>query len=177
MFSFKKTVAVKCTRGNVRHTVKVLNYFLYLRQNVYVYSMNDHPLELTIRIDWSEMDLFGHVNNVSYFKYVQAARVNYWEHIGLTRLHTKENIGAMLASSSCQFKQPLFYPGNVLIRSRVEFMKTTSFGLRHQLINEKNELCAEAQDVMVLFNFNDHTKVLIPDTIREKIEETESRTF
>ncbi len=27
------------------------------------------PIILTLRIDWSEMDLFGHINNVMYAKY------------------------------------------------------------------------------------------------------------
>jgi len=40
--------------------------------------MSVFPSKLPIRIDWSEMDLFGHVNNVMYFKYIQASRVNYW---------------------------------------------------------------------------------------------------
>jgi acyl-CoA thioester hydrolase len=140
--------------------------------------MNEHyPLELKLRIDWSEMDLFGHVNNVSYFKYVQAARVNYWEHIGLTQLYAETNTGAMLASTSCKFKQPLFYPGNVIIRTRVEFMKTTSFGLKHQLWNDQEDLCGEAEDVVVVFDFNTHNKVAIPDTIRKKIELLEGKMF
>lgn len=140
--------------------------------------MNEHyPLELTLRIDWSEMDLFSHVNNVSYFKYVQAARVSYWEHIGLTQLHAAKNIGAMLASTACEFKQPLFYPGNVIIRSRVDFMKTTSFGICHRLLNDKHELCGEARDIVVVFDFNTHLKTTIPDEIRKKITETEGRPF
>lgn len=39
--------------------------------------MDNYNTSLELRIDWSEMDLFGHVNNVAFFKYVQASRVNY----------------------------------------------------------------------------------------------------
>lgn len=35
--------------------------------------------ELNLRIDWSELDLFGHVNNVMYAKYMQASRVHFME--------------------------------------------------------------------------------------------------
>ncbi|MCE3258723.1 MAG: hypothetical protein K0S12_364, partial [Bacteroidetes bacterium] len=41
------------------------------------FKMQDYKTEIKIQLDWSEMDLFGHVNNVAYFKYIQAARVNY----------------------------------------------------------------------------------------------------
>ena len=29
--------------------------------------------QITLRIDWSELDLFGHVNNVAFHKYAQTA--------------------------------------------------------------------------------------------------------
>ena len=61
------------------------------------------PVKLELRIDWSELDYFGHVNNVSFFKYIQAARVNYWDQIGLTKSHLETHIGPMLASCKCDF--------------------------------------------------------------------------
>jgi acyl-CoA thioester hydrolase len=29
------------------------------------------PVKLQLRLDWSELDYFGHVNNVSFFKYIR----------------------------------------------------------------------------------------------------------
>ena len=49
-------------------------------------SENIFPFTLQLRLDWSEMDLFGHINNVSYFKYIQASRVHYWEQSGISKL-------------------------------------------------------------------------------------------
>src|SRR5437899_551754 len=125
------------------------------------------PVKLNLRIDWSEMDMFGHVNNVAYFKYVQASRVNYWEQTILAELHKNNNIGSILASTGCQFKLPLFYPGNITVQARVNFMKTTSFGIEHQILNEQGRVVAEAQDVIVVFDFNKHEKVAIPQELRQ----------
>jgi acyl-CoA thioester hydrolase len=132
------------------------------------------PATLDLRIDWSEMDLFGHVNNIAFMKYVQAARVNYWELIGLTRMYEREKCGPMLASASCSFLKPLFYPGNVRVQSKLEFIKTTSFGLHHQLFNGQRELVAEAHDVIVMFDFNSNIKMEIPQAIRDAITSLES---
>ena len=44
------------------------------------------PIILTLRVDWSEMDLFGHINNVMYAKYIQSARVNFVEKIGIMKM-------------------------------------------------------------------------------------------
>jgi acyl-CoA thioester hydrolase len=134
------------------------------------------PLKLELRIDWSEMDLFGHVNNIAFMKYVQAARVNYWEQIGLTQMHARENHGPMLASSSCVFLKPLFYPGRVRIETKLEFIKTASFGLHHKLHNDKGELVAEAHDVVVMYNFNTQLKMEIPKQIRDAMDRAETKT-
>ncbi len=126
--------------------------------------------KLALRIDWSEMDLFGHVNNVAFMKYIQAARVNYWEKAGIIQMYAETKKGPMLASTGCTFLKPLHYPGNIIIQTTLEFIKTTSFGLHHQILNEKNEICAEAHDVVVFFDFNLNTKMEIPAVIRAAIE-------
>jgi len=125
------------------------------------------PVKLHLRLDWSEMDLFGHINNVMYFKFIQASRVNYWEHVGFLNRYFKEKIGPILVSTGCQFSKPLFYPDNITIEVRVEFIKNTSIGLHHRILNGKKELCAEAHDVIVLYNFAKNEKVIIPMELKE----------
>jgi acyl-CoA thioester hydrolase len=124
---------------------------------------------LTLRIDWSELDLFGHVNNVAYFKYVQASRVHFWEQLGMDVTQFPNPVGVMLASCNCSFIKPLFYPGEVTITVSVEFMKNTSFGFHHQVWNDRQELVAEAHDVMVMFDFAKQEKVPVPDELRKKM--------
>jgi acyl-CoA thioester hydrolase len=135
------------------------------------------PVKLALRIDWSEMDLFGHVNNVSYFKYIQASRVNYWEISGLESSFKETRIGPILLSTGCQFIQPLFYPGNIIVEASIEFIRNTSFGIHHRILNEKNEIVAEAHDVIVTFDFNKQEKVPVSDTFRNAVEALEGRTF
>lgn len=140
-------------------------------------STTTFPIALELRIDWSEIDLFGHVNNVMYMKYVQASRVNYWEKTTIYKHYVEGKIGPLLAATSCQFRKPLFYPGNVTIKTGVEFIKNTSFGLHHHLFNQAGELVATAEDVIVMFDFNKNEKVQIPEEIRMIIEKTEGRKF
>ncbi len=135
------------------------------------------PVQLKIRIDWSELDYFGHVNNVSFFKYVQSARVNYWDQIGLTQYYLQNNIGPMLASCSCDFKLPLHFPGEIKIESSVEFIRNSSFGLYHQIINSEGGSAAEARDVMVMFDFNQNHKISFPEIFKKKIESLEGKIY
>jgi len=123
-------------------------------------------LSLKIRIDWSEMDTYQHVNNVNFMKYMQSARVQFWEVSGLYKMHKETNKGPMLVSTKCDFKHPLFFPGHVCIKTKIEYIKNTSFGLYHQLYNDDGILCAEGHDVAVCFDFTSNKTFNIPEDLR-----------
>lgn len=139
--------------------------------------MPQSPLKLDLRIDWSELDLFGHVNNVAYFKYIQAARVNYWDVIGLSKMYDERQIGPMLVSCNCQFRQPLYYPGRITVETRMKFIGNTSFGFQHHILNETGDMAAEAEDVMVVFDFYNHEKQAFPVSLRATVEQLEGKSF
>jgi len=136
--------------------------------------MKNFTAKLELRIDWSEIDFFGHVNNLSILKYIQSARVNYLEITGLMQLQSEIKVGPILASTTCQFLKVLFYPGKITIYSKVEIIKNTSFIIQHKIFNDQNEIAAEAQDIIVVFDFNKNTKMPIPDKIKKNIAELEN---
>jgi acyl-CoA thioester hydrolase len=131
--------------------------------------MQDFNTQINIQLDWSEMDLFGHINNVAYFKYIQAARVNFCESAGINTHRADNPLSFAVASSSCNFKKPLFYPGSIVVKTKVEWIKNSSFQLKHIIINEAGELSAEGVDVLVLFDYSVNIKILIPEAVREKL--------
>jgi acyl-CoA thioester hydrolase len=130
-------------------------------------------MKLELRIDWSELDAFGHVNNLEIMKYAQAARVNYLRKVGLMQMQEEQKKGPILASIHTQFYQPLFFPGNVEVVSTVEYIKTSSFKIHHQILNDKKELAAEVQDILVFYDFAKGHKLTISQELREKFEAVE----
>lgn len=121
------------------------------------------------------MDLFGHINNLAFLKYIQAARVSYWEHINLYEYFRMHNIGPVLASVNCQYKKPLHYPGSVIASCGLRFIKNSSFGLSHRIIDDSGEIAAEAEDAMVLYDFNKNRKALFPEWMREEMNRLEKQ--
>ncbi|HEX2922269.1 MAG TPA: acyl-CoA thioesterase [Bacteroidales bacterium] len=128
------------------------------------------PVRLPLRIDWSETDIFGHINNLAIQKYAQAARVCLLEEAKLMNLLDTERKGPVIASTKCQFLKPVFYPGNVIAYSRVELLKNTSFGVFNVVINDNNEIVAQVNDIIVFFDFEKKTKTALPQNIRESLE-------
>lgn len=127
----------------------------------------------TSRIDWSDLDLLGHVNNIAFSRFFQAARVEYCGHIGLNVYQGMET-GPILAASRVQFTSQLFFPGNVRILTRLKKAGGTSIVLEHALYNDKGTLCAFAEDVVVRFDFKAGTKIPLGEDILAKIAAYES---
>lgn len=126
----------------------------------------DFPLEIELRIVWSDLDVYEHVNNVNIIRYLQSARVNIWELSGLYKSYKETNQGPMLVSSKVDFKKSLFYPGTITIKSRVGSIKSSSFSLEHIILNAQGEICIEAKDVAVCFDFTTEKTYQIPDNLR-----------
>lgn len=123
------------------------------------------------------MDLFGHINNVAYFKYIQAARVNYCELVGINTHKPEEKLSFAVAASSCRFKKPLHYPGDIIVKTKVEWIKNSSLQLNHVIVNSAGEICAEAEDVLVIFDYATNSKVNVPANVREKITQREKSVY
>jgi acyl-CoA thioester hydrolase len=132
-------------------------------------GMRGFSRKLELRIDWGELDAFGHVNNLSLMKYVQAARIICLDAVGLMQSQAEEGIGPILASIHCQFCKPLFYPGMVTVYSKVDEIKNTSFRIQYEIYNDRKEMAAAARDIIVLFDFNRQVKMPIPDTLRKRL--------
>lgn len=127
-------------------------------------------VELKIRLDWSEMDMFQHINNVSYFKFAQANRINILEIVGLQKSFADTGVGPTLAHTECDFKKELTYPGNVFVRSSIKEIRNSSFVIQHQFFNNSDDLCATAMDVLVVYDYKNGQKHSIPEDIRERLE-------
>lgn len=124
------------------------------------------------RIDWSDLDLLGHVNNIAFSRFFQAARVEYCGHIGM-KVHQGMTTGPILAASRVQFIAQLFFPGDVRILTRIRKTGGTSIVLEHALYSDDGTLCAFAEDVVVRFDFKAGTKIPLGEDILAKIADYE----
>ena len=128
--------------------------------------MNAQLLEL--RIDWGDLDLLGHVNNVSIVRYCQAARLQFIYSIDLTPTPGMD-FGPIEAASSLQFIRQLHFPGNIKIYTVIQEIKHTSFILEHRIFDESGQLAVQCTEVIVCFDFVAQTKVPIPARILNNI--------
>ncbi|MET0540795.1 MAG: thioesterase family protein [Variovorax sp.] len=81
--------------------------------------------EMTIPIRWGDMDAMKHLNNASYFRYLETVRID-WVHTLDAPAETNGE-GMVIANAFCNFYRQLEYPGNVLMRLYVSDPGRTTF--------------------------------------------------
>ena len=127
-----------------------------------------HAQIFPIRIDWGDLDLLGHVNNIAISRYFQAARVEYCAQIGM-KVFPGMPTGPILAASRIQFTAQLFFPGEVRVFTRVKKTGRTSVVLEHALLDAHDALVAFGEDVVVRFDFCAKTKMPLGDEVTAAI--------
>jgi len=132
--------------------------------------LEGYPVVINIPIAWGEMDAFQHVNNVSYFRYFESARIMYSEKLGLLTLRERTGIGPILGSASCRYKFPLTYPDTISVGTKITDMTEDRFTMKYMIVSHKHQkIAAEGDGVIVMYNYNEGKKTAIPEEIRKKI--------
>ncbi|MDW5444484.1 acyl-CoA thioesterase [Polaromonas sp. SM01] len=81
--------------------------------------------ETRLPIRWGDMDAMGHVNNASYFRYLETARIDWMYSIGC--LPDPKGQGPVIVNAFCNFYKQLEYPGDVLLKMYVSDPGRTTF--------------------------------------------------
>ena len=81
--------------------------------------------EMTIPIRWADMDAMNHLNNGTYFRYLEICRIEWMRSIGF--LPDPRGDGMVIVNAFCNFYQQLEYPGNVLTKMYVSDPGRTTF--------------------------------------------------
>jgi acyl-CoA thioester hydrolase len=128
-----------------------------------------YTIDLDVPVAWGEQDLFGHVNNIVYFRYFESVRMHYLERIGALRSHREQGIGVILASTTCDFKKPVEWPQRLKVLAGASHIGNSSFTLVYRIQDEAGTVVAEGSSVQVMYDYNAGHKVSIPDAVRAAI--------
>lgn len=134
-----------------------------------------HPVILRWPVQWGDQDAFGHVNNTIYFRWMESARIEYFQKAGLGLLMSNQGVGPILASIQCDFRRQLHFPDTVLISASVASIGRTSMKMVHRIYSTAQQsLAAEGSSVLVMFDYPQQRPVLVSDAIRAAIDAMET---
>ena len=131
--------------------------------------MSTYNFSCPIEVRYADIDAQGHVNNAKFFTFMEHARYKYIERVGLWQVADGfENLGQIVASTTCDFKRPVCLGQVVAVAARMVRLGTKSLEMEFRLTVEGAEV-AVGRSVQVAYNFKTEQSVAIPDRWRELI--------
>jgi acyl-CoA thioester hydrolase len=115
-------------------------------------------------------DIYGHVNNVTYYSYFDSAINRYLIDEGGLDIHNAPVVG-FIVSSNCQFKKPIAYPESIEAGLRVIKIGTKSVTYEVAIFRDgEPDAAAIGQLVHVFVERSANTSAPIPGPIRAALE-------
>lgn len=124
---------------------------------------------LPVTVRFCETDALGHINNTSYFIYIEEARIKFFEKLGYEM--NLKNWNFILASTKCDFINQGYFNQKLSISTYLSRIGSKSFQLEHDIRSEDtNQLIAKANAIIVYFDFVEQRSDIIPDLLRARLE-------
>ncbi|WP_286748718.1 acyl-CoA thioesterase [Marinobacter sp. UBA2688] len=131
---------------------------------------SDFPVFYPIITRWMDNDIYGHVNNVTYYSYFDSVINRYLIEEGGLDIHNAPVVGFMV-SSSCQFKKPVAYPDALEAGVRVARIGARSVTYEVGIFMENDaQAAAHGELVHVFVDRATQSSTPIPPGIREALE-------
>jgi acyl-CoA thioester hydrolase len=125
--------------------------------------------EIQVKVRFGETDALGHINNTSYFIYLEEARIRFIEELGYDMNTDEWNF--ILASTKCDFVSQGYFNQTLLIKTYVSKIGTKSFQIEHDIIDMKtDQLIAKGNAIMVCFDFEKQQSEPLPAILKEGLQ-------
>lgn len=128
------------------------------------------PVFYAISTRWMDNDVYGHVNNVTYYSYFDSAINRYLIEEGGLDIHDGSVVG-FVVSSNCQFRKPVAYPDALEAGLRV--VKTGNSSVTYEVgifRQGDKEAAAVGQVVHVFVDRDSNASTPIPGDLRSALE-------
>ncbi len=119
---------------------------------------------------WHDNDIYGHVNNVTYYSFFDSAVNTYLIERGGLDIHDGSVVG-FVVSSSCDYFASIAYPDRVEVGLRVARLGNSS--VQYELAVFKageDDACAAGRFVHVFVDRASNQPVSIPDELRAALQ-------
>ena len=131
-----------------------------------------HTLRMPIR--WGDMDAMGHVNNTVYFRYLEQARLSWFEQIDCVP-DPVSGQGPVIINAHCTFLRQLKYPGEIEVRTFAAPPGRSSIETMHEIrrVDRLEVLAAEGGAKVVWIDYHREKSLPIPDDVRVRFQQAQ----
>ena len=128
--------------------------------------LSEYPFHAPIQTRWMDNDIYGHVNNVTYYSYFDTAVNAYLIAKGALDIERSPVIG-LVVETSCRYRTPITFPEAVTAGIRVARLGTSSVRYEIGLFREDSqEAAAEGHFIHVYVDRETRRPVPLPDALK-----------
>ncbi|MGH8752030.1 MAG: acyl-CoA thioesterase [Burkholderiales bacterium] len=123
-----------------------------------------------IKVRWGDMDAVGHVNNVVYFRYLEQARISWFESLKVQVGGTR--VGPVIVTAHCNFIKPIVYPATVEVSVYAGAPGRSSFPMYYEIHLEGHPEVkfADGETIVVWIDHQQGKSVPLPDKVRKLLQ-------
>ena len=127
-----------------------------------------HRLALPIR--WGDMDAFGHVNNIMYFRYFEQTRLGWYESLGFGPLgEAGASESMVIVDNHAEYLRPLVYPAEIEVRMGGHSPGRSSFVSTFTIVSG-GTLCTRGSSKIVWIDGATARPKPLPERVRALLE-------
>jgi acyl-CoA thioester hydrolase len=128
--------------------------------------MSRHHYDCHVR--FSDVDVYGHVNNVKYFEYYQEARLAFVTSLG--RDPEEPSLGIVPARIDVDYKRPILFRSDpYLVESWVTRVGSSSFDLSAE-IRDGDQVLSRAAAVLVSYDLGSRRSRALTGKERDRLD-------
>ena len=133
-------------------------------------TKQDYKYFVDVTTRWMDNDIYGHINNVTYYSYFDSAVNQYLIEQGGLDIHNADIVG-FVVSSTCDYHSPIAYPDLLEVGMRVEKLGTSSVTYAIAIFKKGNEQAvANGSFTHVFVDRANNNSIAIPLDIRNALE-------
>lgn len=132
--------------------------------------MSTYRFYYPLQVRYADLDPQWHVNNANFLSYLEQARVGYLLELGLFDGKSFFDIGLIVADIHVAYRAPIDLLQRIRIGVRTQRLGTKSLTLQYQFEDaDTGAILAEAETVMVAYDYHTKTSKPVPDHWRDVI--------
>ena len=131
-----------------------------------------------IYVRYADLDAQWHVNNTRFLTYMEQARLEYLQHLGLFDGKSFLDLRLIIADVHVAYKAPITLGQKISVSTRT--LKIGNKSITFEYVIEDSQtgvVCGTGEVVGVCFNYTTHETLPVPAEWRKIISEFEGQTF
>ena len=140
--------------------------------------MAEYKFSIPIKVRYSDLDAQWHVNHTRFLTYMEQARLEYLQHLGLFDGKSFLDLRMIIADVHVSYLAPIELGQKVRVGTRTVKIGTKSIAFDYVLEDENSsKVFAKGEVISVAYNFRTQETVPVPNEWRIKIGEFERESF